>query len=194
MQPIYRVARGKKEKSRLIGQVSETLNCHKKHAGRLMRGPCPEPEGRLRRREPVYPERLVHVLQKVWAAAQHPWSVRLHATLPLWLPWIKLRWPLTAEEEELLLAMSAATMDRRLAAHKARLKHRIYGQTKPGRWLRQTIPIQTESWNVPEPGWTESDTVSHSGPSASGTFAYTFNQVDLFCAWVESVAMLGKCS
>lgn len=192
MQPIYRGVRGKKEKSRLIGQVSETLNCHKKHAGRLMRGPCPEPEGRLRRREPVYPERLVHVLQKVWAAAQHPWSVRLQATLPLWLPWIKLRWPLTAEEEELLLTMSPATMDRRLAAHKTRLKHRIYGQTKPGRWLRQTIPIQTESWNVPEPGWTESDTVSHSGPSASGTFAYTFNQVDLFSGWVESVSMLGK--
>ncbi len=192
MQPIYRGARGKKEKSRLIRQVSETLNCHKKHAGRLMRGPCPEPEGRLRRREPVYPERLVHILQKVWAAAQHPWSIRLHATLPLWLPWIKLRWPLTDEEEELLLAMSAATMDRRLAAYKARLKHRIYGQTKPGRWLRQSIPIQTESWNVPEPGWTESDTVSHSGPSASGTFAYTFNQVDLFSGWVESVSMLGK--
>lgn len=192
MQPIYRGARGKKEKSRLIGQVSETLNCHKKHAGRLMRGPCPEPESRLRRRAPVYPERLIDILQKVWAAAQHPWSIRLHATLPLWLPWIRLRWPLSAEEEELLLTMSAATMDRRLAAHKTRLKHRIYGQTKPGRWLRQSIPIQTESWNVPEPGWTESDTVSHSGPSASGTFAYTFNQVDLFSGWVESVSMLGK--
>jgi len=192
MQPLYRAARGKKEKSRLIQQVRETLNCHKKHAGRLMRGPRPEPEGPPRHRDPVYPDRLVYILQKVWAAAQHPWSVRLQATLPLWLPWIKLRWPLTDEEEELLLAMSAATMDRRLAAHKAQLKHRIYGKTKPGRWLRQSIPIQTESWNVPEPGWTESDTVSHSGPSASGTFAYTFNQVDLFSGWVESVGMLGK--
>lgn len=192
MQPLYRAARGKKDKSRLIRQVSETLNCHKKHAGRLMRGPRPEPEGPPRHRDPVYPERLVHILQKVWAAAQHPWSVRLQATLPLWLPWIKLRWPLTGEEEALLLAMSAATMDRRLAAHKAKLKHRIYGKTKPGRWLRNSIPIRTESWNVPEPGWTESDTVSHSGPSASGAFAYTFNQVDLFSGWVELVAMLGK--
>ena len=192
MQPLYRAARGKKEKIRLIRQVSETLNCHKKHAGRLMRGPRPQPERPLRHREPVYPERLIHILQKVWAAAQHPWSVRLQATLPLWLPWIKQRWPISGEEEKLLLSMSAATMDRRLAAHKAQLKHRLYGKTKPGRWLRQTIPIQTESWNVPEPGWTESDTVSHSGPTASGVFAYTFNQVDLFSGWIEMVAMLGK--
>lgn len=192
MQPLYRAARGKKEKTRLIRQVSETLGCHKKYAGRLMRGPRPSLVGPVRRRDPVYPERLLYILREVWAASQHLWSVRLKAALPLWLPWIEARWPLTREEKKQLLAMSAATMDRRLAAYKARLKHRIYGKTKPGRWLRQSIPIQTESWNVPEPGWTESDTVSHSGPSASGIFAYTFNQVDLFSGWVESVSMLGK--
>ncbi|MBI2080610.1 MAG: transposase family protein, partial [candidate division NC10 bacterium] len=91
-----------------------------------------------------------------------------------------------------LLAMSPATMDRRLSPSKRRLGRRLYGQTKPGRWLRQTIPIQTDSWNVPEPGWLEVDTVSHSGPSASGLFAYTLNQVDLFSGWVEMRAMLGK--
>jgi len=50
MQPIYRDARGRKEKTRLIKQISETLSCHKKHAGRLMRGPEPAHKGPARRR------------------------------------------------------------------------------------------------------------------------------------------------
>src|SRR3989338_5526056 len=88
--------------------------------------------------------------------------------------------------------MSPATIDRRLGPYKRRLSRKIYGGTRPGRWLRQTIPIQTESWNVPEPGWTEADTVSHSGSSGSGIFAFTLNQVDLFSGWVEMMSILGK--
>lgn len=120
------------------------------------------------------------------------WSVRLKAALPVWMPWIRKRWGLSLKDERMLLAMSPRTMDRRLGPHKKALRRRIYGGTKPGRWLRRTIPIQTESWNVPEPGWMEADTVSHSGPSAAGLFAYTLNQVDLFSGWVESMAILGK--
>jgi hypothetical protein len=190
MRTIYKNAHGKKEKSRLIEQLSQTLACHRKHSIRLMRRPAPAVAHRFR--DPVYPTRLIQILEEVWIAAQRPWSVRLKALLPLWLPHIKQRWPLSVEEERLLLNMSAATMDRRLGPYKTRLKRKIYGKTRPGRWLRHAIPIQTESWNVPEPGWLESDTVSHSGPNAFGTFAYSFNQVDLFSGWVESLAVLGK--
>lgn len=189
---LYRDAKGRRQKSRLLGQVSETLGCHLKHAGRLMRRKGPPAERSIRQRLPVYPERLVDVLRAVWEAAQYPWSVRLKALLPLWLVWIRRRWRLSEKEAGQLLAMSPATMDRRLAAHRRRLGRKIYGQTKPGRWLRQTIPIQTDSSKVPEPGWMEADTVSHSGPCAEGLFAYTLNQVDLFSGWVELRAILGK--
>ena len=191
MQSIYKNARGKKEKGRLISQIRQTLACHRKHAIRLIRGTVP-PTATRRLRDPVYPNRLIRILEEIWIAAQRPWSVRLKALLPLWLPHIKEHWPLSSVEERLLLTMSAATMDRRLEPYKTRIKRKIYGKTRPGRWLRQAIPIQTESWNVPEPGWLESDTVSHSGPNAFGTFAYSFNQVDLFSGWVESLAVLGK--
>jgi hypothetical protein len=88
--------------------------------------------------------------------------------------------------------MSPATMDRRLAPRRKQLGRRLYGQTKPGRWLRQTIPIQTDSSNVQEPGWMESDTVSHSGPSAAGLFGNSLDHTDLFSGWTELAAMLGK--
>ncbi|MEI7481723.1 MAG: hypothetical protein WCK75_05165, partial [Elusimicrobiota bacterium] len=133
MRTIYKNANRNKEKSRLIEQVSQTLACHRKHAIRLIRKPAPEIISRLR--DPVYPNRLVRILEEVWIAAQRPWSVRLKALLPLWLPHIKQQWPLSSMEERLLLAMSAATMDRRLGPYKTRLKRKVYGKTRPGRWL-----------------------------------------------------------
>ena len=192
MQGRYRAAKSRSEKSRLLSEVVGNLGIHRKHAARRLRGKIVNLAKPWRRREPVYPERLVRILEGVWEAAQQPWSVRLKATLPLWMPWIKQRSGLTAQEECQLLAMSAATIERRLAGYKRRRSRQIYGKTKPGRWLRQTIPIQTESWDVPEPGWFEVDTVSHSGSSAEGLFAYTVNQTDLFSGWVECRATLGK--
>ncbi len=191
-QVRHQRAQGRKQKSRVIGEVCNTLGCHRKHAIRLLNGPFLSLERPFRQREPRYPERLIEVLKSVWEASQYLWSERLKAALPLWLPWNKKRWKLSAEEEQQLLTMSPSTMDRRLAPYKKKLGRRIYGKTKPGRFLRQIIPIQTESWNVPEPGWTETDTVSHSGPSAQGLFAYTVNETDLFSGWGESMAALGK--
>ena len=192
MQGRYRAVGRRSEKSRLLTEVSENLDCRRKHAIRLMNGEFVKSDKPWRKREPVYPERLVGVLEKLWEASQQAWSVRLKKVLPLWMPSIKRRFLLTREEERQLLAMSAATMDRRLSRYKRKRSRKIYGKTKPGRWLRQTIPIQTQSWNIPDPGWLEIDSVSHSGPSAEGLFAYTVNQTDLFSGWTECRAILGK--
>ena len=192
IQGRYRSEKSRKTKSRLLTEVSENLGCRRKHAIRLMNRKVVNLDKPWRRREKTYPERLVRVLEGVWEAAQKPWSVRLKATLPLWLGWIRQEWALSREEERQLLAMSAATIDRRLAAYKLKASRRIFGKTKPGRWLSRTIPIQTESWDVPEPGWVEIDTVSHSGPFAEGLFAYSVNETDLSSGWVECRAVLGK--
>ena len=193
MQAIYRGIRGpgaRGEKGRVLKQVSETLRRGHRTAKRLMRSPPAAIE--KRHRAPLYPESLIRVLESVWEAGQYAWSVRLKALLPLWMPRIKQRWALSPKDQRMLLKMSPATMDRRLAPHRKKLGTKIYGQTKPGRWLRQTIPIQTDSSNVKEPGWIEADTVSHSGPNASGLFGYTVNKTDLFSGWDEPYAILGK--
>ena len=193
MQGRYGTASPRSLKSRMLTEVSENLGCRRKHAIRLMNGKVVDSGKPWRRRKKTYPEGLVRMLERVWEAAQRPWSVRLKATLPLWMGWIRKEWPLLSRaEERQLLAMSAATIDRRLGPYKAQASRRIFGKTKPGRWLRRTIPIQTESWEVPEPGWLEIDTVSHSGAMAQGLFAYSVNQTDLFSGWVECRAVLGK--
>jgi hypothetical protein len=35
---------------------------------------------------------VISVLAAVWEAAGYPWSVRLKALLPSWMPWIRKRW------------------------------------------------------------------------------------------------------
>lgn len=192
MQGRYGRVGTRREKSRLLTEACENLGWRRKHAIRKMNGKVVDLEKPWRRRDPVYPEKLVRILETVWEESQYPWSVRLKELLRLWIGWIRRRWKLTPAEERQLLAMSAATIDRRLAGYKKQASRKIYGKTKPGRWLRRTIPIATESWDVPEPGWAEIDTVSHSGPAAEGTFAYTLNQTDLFSGWTECRAMLGK--
>lgn len=192
MKEVYRNAKKRVEKSRVLDQVSETLRRGRRTAKRLMSKPLGDSAGR--RRKPVYPMRIIDVLGAVWEASQYAWSVRLKALLPLWMPRIKERFRLSAAEQKMVLRISPATMDRRLAPRRRALGRRLYGQTKPGRWLRQSIPIKTDSSGVTEPGWMETDTVSHSGPDASGLFAYTLDHTDLSSGWTELRAMLGKAS
>jgi len=191
-QVRYQRAENRKQKSRIISEVVNTLGCHRKHAIRLLNGPAISIEKSFRHREPLYPDYLIQILESVWEATGYLWSERLKPALVLWMPWIRKRYQLSKKDEEQLLSISPSTIDRRLKDYKQKHRKRIYGKTKAGKFLRQRIPIQTESWQIKDPGWIEIDTVSHSGPNASGIFAYTVNATDLFSGWVESRAVLGK--
>jgi transposase InsO family protein len=139
-----------------------------------------------------YSQEVVALLTAVWEAAGYPWSVRLKALLPLWMPWIRKRFRVRPEMERQLLRMSARQMDRRLKAQKTQRRRRIYGRTKPGYLLKHHIPVKTDRWDVATPGFTEVDLVSHSGNSASGEFAHTLNVTDIHSTWTESRAVLGR--
>ena len=139
-----------------------------------------------------YGAKAIKVLEAIWAAADYPWSVRLKAMIPYWLPWARKRMKVPAAVEAELLAMSARTMDRRLSAVRVAGRRRLYGRTKPGVLLKHQIPVRTDRWNVTEPGWGEIDLVSHSGPSAAGEFAHSMNFTDIHSTWVETRAVLGK--
>jgi transposase InsO family protein len=147
---------------------------------------------RPREHKPQYGKQVISVLAAVWEAAGYPWSVRLKALLPSWMPWIRKRYRLSGKVEQQLLAMSARQMGRRLQSRKRQQKRKIYGRTKPGALLKHHIPIKTDSWDVKAPGFTEVDLVSQSGDSADGEFAHTLNLTDIHTGWTESRALLGK--
>ncbi len=189
----YRKA-GRKGKKVILSEFCANTGYHRKYAIRLLNGPRPEKRRtrRERRRGVSYNSETLAVLTAVWEAAGYPWSVRLKALLPQWLPWIRKRYRMRPEIEKQLLEISPRQMDRRLAAQKTERRRRIYGRTKPGYLLKHHIPVKTDRWDVATPGFTEVDLVSHSGNSASGEFAHTLNVTDIHTTWTESRAVLGR--
>jgi hypothetical protein len=191
--PRYEKAE-RKEKRRILDEFCANCGYHRKHAIRLLNGPPPDAK-RPRQRRPrkvAYGARVISILKAVWEAADYPWSARLKALLPEWLPWIRRHFRLTAEVEGPLLAISARTIDYRLRRHKGKLRRRLYGRTKPGTLLKHHIPLKTDHWDVQVPGFTEIDLVSHSGNCATGEFCYSLNVTDIFTGWTETRAVLGR--
>ena len=124
-------------------------------------------------------------------AAGCPWSTRLHALLPLWLPWARHHFTISPTLARQVRTISPRTIDRRLQARKRQVRRRLYGRTKPGTLLKHHIPLRTQHWDVTMPGFTEVDLVSHSGTWADGEF-FSPSISPISIRWVESRAVLGK--
>src|SRR5262249_35504622 len=154
--PRYEKA-GRREKSAILDGFCAATGYHRKHAITLLSHPPRLKPGQRRARSPRYSSEVIRVLSKIWEAAGYPWSVRLKALLPVWLPWARRRLKISPDLEQRLLAMSPRTMDRRLGPLKRRLGRRLYGRTKPGSLLKHHIPVQTSSWSESRPGFTEID-------------------------------------
>lgn len=184
---------GSEEKEKMLDEFCSNTGYNRKYAIRLLNGPEPEKSPRFRRaRKASYSHKLIGLISAVWEAAGYPWSVRLKAVLPLWLPWIEKRFRLDAETKQKLLKISAATMDRHLKWKKQQIRKRLYGRTRPGSLLKHQIPIKTDSWNVKEAGFVEIDLVSHSGNCGEGEFIHSLNMTDVHTGWVETRAVMGK--
>ncbi len=187
----YRHA-ARREKGRMLDEVCTVTRYHRKYALRLLNGPPPGRPRAPRRRAATYGPAVIDALRTIWSAAGYPWSLRLKALRPLWMPWARRRLHLSRAVERQLLTISPRQIDRRLALHKRHLKRRLYGRTKPGTLLKHHIPIKTDPWAVTGPGFTEVDLVSHSGNSADGEFLHSLNLTDIHTTWVETGAVLGK--
>ncbi len=173
------------------------FNTHynRKYAIRLLNGPPPgklRPRARRQRRA-TYGHQVLSVLAAVWKAAGYPWSVRLKALLPLWMPWVRKHFRMSKSVEQQLIRISSPRqIDRRLRAQKLQIKRRIYGRTKPGTLLKHYIPLKTDNWDVKLPGFAEVDLVAHCGNSSDGEFAHSLNVTDIHTTWTESRALLGR--
>ncbi|WHZ25699.1 MAG: hypothetical protein OJF51_005040 [Nitrospira sp.] len=182
------------ERSALLDEVTRMCGYHRKYAigvlnQRHPRRPCPR---RVAHRRPTYSAEVISVLAWIWEQAGYLCATRLKAAVPIWLPWVRQRRPMGPAVERALRTISARQIDRRLQAHKLRLKRRLYGTTRPGTLLKHLVPLKTDHWDVTQPGFLEIDLVSHSGASAAGEFLHTLDVVDIHTGWVERQAVMGK--
>ena len=157
-------------KSRLLDEVCEVTGYHRKAVIRLLRRPVGN--RRPGRGRPVrYGPVVVGTLRRIWEAAGYPWSVRLQALLPTWVPWACRRWRIPRDVAARLRTMSPRHMDRCLRPFKRELR-------------KHQIPLKTDRWNVQVPGFTEIDLVAHSGDRADGEFLHSLNVTDIHTTWV----------
>ena len=109
-----------------------------------------------------HPE-ILTFLKRLWIASNLACGKRLKAMIPLWLPFDDTG--ISQSNQNHLLTISAATIDRLLTPLRSRYLKKGLATTKPGSLLKKHIPIKTNQWDERMPRFIEADTVAHCGTS-----------------------------
>jgi hypothetical protein len=143
--------------------------------------------------KPRYGAETTVVLERLWVASDQLCGKRLQAALASWLPHYEGEYGELAPAVRLALeTISAASIDRLLQPARAKLQCKGRGGTKPGRWLKNQIPIKTDQWDEKRPGFMEADTVAHCGDSLEGNFIWSLVFTDIATGWTEMRAVWNK--
>lgn len=180
----------------ILDELCATTGWHRSHARKALAGALKPRVLRPRRpRAPIYGPEVVAALRFCWAVLGAPTGKRLAPVLGD-LVAVLTRFgelAISADTERALLAMSAATIDRRLAPDRAKLLLRGRSHTKPGSLLKSQIPIRTwAQWDDAVPGFVEIDLVGHEGGNAVGDHAYTLTVTDIATGWTENRSVRNK--
>lgn len=189
------------EKGLILNAVCVATGWHRDHARKAIRaavargGQRPPPR-RPRPAVQVYDEAVIAALRVCWAVLDGPTGKRLAPALPDLVSALRAHGELVIDGAVAgqLLAMSAATIDRRLAADRAELTtRRGRSLTKPGSMLKSSIPFKTwAQWADTIPGFCQIDTVGHEGGDPNGEFCHTLTVTDVATGWTENASIMGK--
>jgi hypothetical protein len=182
----------KREKRVILDEFAQVCGYHRKSAIRLLRKrPKRKHSSVCRRGRPRYDrERILPVLKCIWFASDQICSKKLQVALREWLPHY-----VPALDDDIvgqLLSISPATIDRLLKPIRIKHKGKGLSGTKPGRLLKNQIPIKTDHWDVTQPGFMEADTVAHCGNSLTGDFVWSITFTDIYSTWTENRAVWNK--
>lgn len=187
----YRCA-DRRSKGRVLDEFVAVTGFHRKHAMRLLRGAQAQAPNGPRPDRRIYDEAVRTALVVLWEASDRLCSKRLRPLIPILLEAMERHdhVDIAAEVKQKLVRMSAATIDRALQDVKAAATTRRR-RGAPSSALKKSIPIRTfKDWEDPAPGHLEADLVSHSGPVAKGSFAWTFTLTDIATGWTECAPLL----
>jgi hypothetical protein len=189
-------AAGRLKKGRILDELCATTGWHRKHAVRALsaKGLKAPAEGRHLRRGCKY-HAIRDALMALWEASDRVCGKRLVVMIPTLLRSLQRhgRLRLGEGERELVLSVSAATIDRLLgdvkvaAAGGRRRRVGFYSA------IRREVPIRTfNDWKDPPPGFCEIDMVAHGGTSVAGSFIQTLTMVDVATGWTECLPLIAR--
>ena len=185
---------GSREAKRLIlDEFVAVSGYHRKHAIRMLRAvKIEEPCARLPRPR-RYDGDVGDALVVLWEASDRVCGKRLRVVMPMLVEALERHGHIQLDRNvrARLLSASAATIDRLLIVRRAKGNDRARRRSGVVPALRRSIPVRTfADWKDPLPGFVEADLVSHSGPSAAGSFAQTLTITDIASGWTECVALV----
>lgn len=178
------------EKREILDQLCAVNGWHRDHARKALRRASDGPRAPRQPRDPVftYGPDVIEALRFCWAVEDGPTGKRLAPVLGLLVDSLRRHGELIISDAVAaqLVAMSAATIDRRLAPDRAQLVLKGRSMTKPGSLLKSQIPIRTwAEWNDQTPGFVEIDLVGHDGGDNNGVFCWSLTVSDVATGWTE---------
>jgi transposase InsO family protein len=169
---------------------------HRNHARKALKDALrPRIVTPRRPRSPKYGPKVVVALTFCRAVLGMPAGKRLAPTLGELVAVLRRFGELIIDDDTaaLLVGMSAATIDRRLAGERKRHELKGRSRTKPGSLLKSQIPVRTwADWDDAVPGFVEIDLVSHDGGNAAGEHAWTLTVADIATGWTETRSVRNK--
>lgn len=184
------------DKRLILDEFVAVSGYHRKYAiDVLLHPPRLKPRASKRKRRCQYGVMTRQSLVSLWKTANCICSKRLVALLPELIDALERHGELNLEKQprDLLLSMSAATVDRLLQSERRSMQHHGKSTTKPGTLLRQQIPVRTfAEWNEKKPGFAEIDLVAHCNDDGGGEFLHSLMLTDVHTGWCEYTPLLNK--
>jgi hypothetical protein len=207
----YRLA-DKKGKQRILDEFTQTTGYHRKYAigllshwgkrqlrwidGVPVKVVVGKPrKGKKRPGRRIYGEAVRKAVKQLWKFSDYMCGKRLAVFIRMHIQVLAAEPEFGIDEEvrQKLAGISAATIDRILAASHKAMKLKGRSHTKPGTWLKHQIPIRTfYDWDEQQPGFFELDTVAHDGGKASEEYCYTLTATDVASGWTELRALRNR--
>ena len=190
------------EKGAILDAVCQVTGWHRDHARKAIRTALAEQATGPRPRQPRSPVRhyddaAVELLIRCWAVLDGPCGKRLQPAIGDALDNLTRYGHLDAIDPGVIAsvrAMSAATMDRRLApARTGLVAGKGLAHTRPGSLLKTSIPMKTwAEWDDTIPGFLQIDLVGHEGGDNNGEFHYSLDATDIATGWTETITVRSK--
>lgn len=191
------------EKGRLLDEFVAVTGYHRRYAlallrhGRFGEGTRSVATGRPRRggRPRRYSSVVVGSLRVVAEVLGWLCGKRLAPFLDEVVPVLEAEGVLrlSPADRTALVAMSAATVDRRLRPFRRAAVGGGRSTTKPGTLLKQQVPVHTFTpWAEQRPGFVEIDLVAHCGTSTAGQSLFTLTLTDVATGWTVCQGVANK--